>query len=177
MRHARLAAAMLAWSAATNAAPTDEDPPPVAPVRAIAIMRNGAGKQVGTATLVNDPGGVQIAIVVKGLPPGRHGFHLHAVGRCEGPGFTSAGAHFNPGQKPHGPAGSPQAHAGDLQELVADSDGVAVVGFIARGVTLTGGPAALLGGAGTALVLSAAADDGKSDDMGPRLVCGVVTRR
>jgi Cu/Zn superoxide dismutase len=52
-----------------------------------------------------------------------------------------------------------------------------VVGFIARGIKLRGGPTALLGGAGTALVVSAVADDGKSEDSGPRLACGVVTKR
>ncbi len=40
------------------------------------------------------------------LPPGGHGLHIHAVGLCEPPEFTSAGAHFNPGEqaaRPHEP--------------------------------------------------------------------------
>jgi len=27
--------------------------------------------------------------------PGLHAVHIHAVGKCEGPGFTSAAGHFN----------------------------------------------------------------------------------
>jgi Cu-Zn family superoxide dismutase len=173
MRLLTLAAALLAWTTAASAAPPAE----AEPLRAIAILRDGAGKQVGTATLAQDEAGVRIAIGVKGLPPGRHGFHLHAAGRCEGPDFASAGPHFNPGKKAHGAPGAAEAHAGDLPELVADADGFAMVGFIARGVGLSPGPTSLLGGAGTALVLTTGPDDGKAEPSGSRLVCGVVTKR
>ncbi len=40
-------------------------------------------------------GGVSIDLDVKGLPPGEHAIHFHAVPKCEAP-FTSAGGHFNP---------------------------------------------------------------------------------
>jgi superoxide dismutase, Cu-Zn family len=162
MRHALLAAALMVLSAATLAAP------PPDPVRAIALLRDGAGNQVGTAMLAEEIDGVRIAIGVKGLPPGRHGFHLHEVGRCDPPGFASAGEPFNPHRPGHGPAGGPSAHAGQLPDLVVGVDGAAQVGFIAKGVRLGGGAASLLGGAGTALVLV---------DGGARIACGVVTRR
>src|ERR1700736_6169075 len=73
-------------------------PPPVAN----AELKTADGKDVGTATLTQTPDGVRIAIAVKGLPPGEHAFHVHAVGKCEAPGFTSAGPHFNPENKKHG---------------------------------------------------------------------------
>jgi Cu-Zn family superoxide dismutase len=146
-------------------------------IRAVAIMRDAAGKQAGTATLAQEEGGVRVAIGVKGLAPGRHGFHLHAVAKCDFPEFLGAGPHFNPGQKPHGPTGSPDFHAGDLPELEADSDGFASTGFMVRGVTLSDGPASLLAGAGTALVIDAKPDDGKAEGGGKRVACGVVTRR
>jgi Cu/Zn superoxide dismutase len=60
---------------------------------------------------------------------------------------------------------------------VTDADGVAMVGFIARGVTLAAGPTSLLGGEGTALVLTTGPDDGRAGSSGSRLVCGVVTKR
>jgi Cu-Zn family superoxide dismutase len=173
MRFLSLAAALLALTTAVSAAPPVE----AVPVRAIAILRDAAGKQVGTATLAQDEVGVRIAIGVKGLPPGRHGFHLHAVGRCDGPDFASAGTHFNPGNKAHGAPGAAEAHAGDLPELLADAEGVAMVGFIARGVSLSPGPTSLLDGAGTALVLTTGPDDGKAEPSGARLICGVVTKR
>src|SRR5688500_8516101 len=42
---------------------------------------------------------VEITVTVSGLKPGAHGIHLHAVGKCEAPGFTTAGGHFDPGPK------------------------------------------------------------------------------
>ena len=172
MRHLLPAAALLALSAATTAPAAEPEQ-----FRAVAVMRDAAGRQVGTATLAQDEAGVRIAIGLKGLPPGRHGFHLHAAARCEGPDFASAGTHFNPGKKAHGPTGTADAHAGDLPDLVADGEGFAMTGFIARGVTLAPGPNSLLGGAGTALVVVSGPDDGKAGPDGARLVCGVVTRR
>jgi Cu-Zn family superoxide dismutase len=164
MRNATLAAALLALTAAAHAAPPAEAEPP----RAIAALHDAAGKPVGTAMLAQDAHGVRIAIGVKGLPAGSHGFHIHAVGRCDAPDFASAGDHFNPGKKPHGAAGAPASHAGDLPDLVVGMDGVAQVGFIARGVSLDAGAGSLLGGAGTALVI---------DGGGVRIACGVVARR
>ena len=46
-------------------------------------------------------GAVSIALDVKGLPPGEHALHFHAVPKCEAP-FASAGGHFNPANKKHG---------------------------------------------------------------------------
>jgi Cu-Zn family superoxide dismutase len=48
----------------------------------------------------------------KGLPPGVHGIHLHTVGKCDAPGFTTAGGHLNPDGPISGaenPAGSHRA--------------------------------------------------------------------
>jgi superoxide dismutase, Cu-Zn family len=173
MRNASLAATLLAISAPAHAAPSAE----AEPVRAIAVLRDAAGNQVGTATLAQDIHGVRIAIGVKGLAPGKHGFHIHAVGRCDAPDFASAGGHFNPGKKNHGPAGAFASHAGDLPELVVGADGIAQIGFIARGVSLNGGADSLLAGAGTALVLDRGPDGGRTDGGGVRIACGVVTRR
>jgi superoxide dismutase, Cu-Zn family len=145
-------------------------------LRAVAIMRDANGKQAGTATLAQEDGGVRIAIGVKGLPPGRHGFHVHAGGKCDFPDFNGAGPHFNPARKAHGPADGADSHAGDLPELDADSDGFASIGFIAKGVTLADGPNSILAGTGTVLIIDAQPDDGRTEG-GRRLVCGVVLKR
>jgi hypothetical protein len=52
-----------------------------------------------------------------------HGIHLHAVGRCEGPDFKSAGGHWNPMGKQHGRDNPAGAHLGDLPNLVIGADG------------------------------------------------------
>src|SRR5437867_13394675 len=67
-----------------------------------ADLADSQGKKVGTADLTQTPDGVKIALTVSGLAPGQHAFHIHSVGKCEGPDFKSAGAHFNPYNKMHG---------------------------------------------------------------------------
>ena len=67
-----------------------------------AQLRDARANVVGTATLSELPGGVRVTLRVNGLRPGEHGFHIHAVGKCESPDFTSVGAHFNPYGKHHG---------------------------------------------------------------------------
>src|SRR5690349_8007745 len=68
---------------------------PAAAQTAKASLKTADGKDAGTAMLTQTPSSVLIALAVKGLPPGEHAFHVHAVGKCEPP-FTSAGGHFNP---------------------------------------------------------------------------------
>jgi Cu-Zn family superoxide dismutase len=146
--------------------------------KATAQMKDRDGKIIGTITLTETPHGVLLSGDLNGLPPGPHGFHLHAVGQCESP-FTSAGGHFNPDNKKHGfhDAGGP--HAGDLPNLHTFSDGKAVVDAIAVGLTLSEGARSLLDQDGASIVIHARADDYRTDPAGEsseRIVCGVVTR-
>src|SRR5580700_311862 len=64
--------------------------------KAHAAIKDAQGKSVGEATLTQMAHGVLIVAELSGLPPGQHGMHIHAVGKCEPPAFTSAGGHFNP---------------------------------------------------------------------------------
>ena len=146
--------------------------------KATAPMKDRDGKVIGTITLTETPQGVLLAGELNGVPPGPHGFHLHAVGQCEPP-FTSAGGHFNPDNKKHGfhDAGGP--HAGDLPNLHALTDGKAVVDAIAPGLTLSGGGRSLLDQDGASIVIHARADDYRTDpagESGDRIICGIVTR-
>src|SRR5438132_12471203 len=76
-----------------------------------AQLKDAQAKVVGTATLSEVPGGVRVTLRVNGLKPGEHGFHIHAVGKCEPPDFMSAGAHFNPYATHHVVANSAAPHA------------------------------------------------------------------
>src|SRR5271169_6207304 len=51
---------------------------------------NATGDKIGTATFVPSAGGVRVDLSVSQLAPGTHGVHIHTVGKCEGPAFTSA---------------------------------------------------------------------------------------
>jgi Cu-Zn family superoxide dismutase len=148
-----------------------------APV-ARAELRNAAGETVATATFEPGPSGVELRIEATRLPPGTHGFHLHAVGRCEGPDFKSAGGHFNPGERKHGLENPAGPHAGDLPNLVVGPDGKGRAS--ARlSVALDAGPSSLFHEGGTSLVVHADPDDMRTDpagNSGARIACGVVTR-
>jgi Cu-Zn family superoxide dismutase len=104
------AATMLLGGCASMTAETE-------PLSAEAALKDKDGKDVGRATLIETGEGVRIAVTGYRLPPGAHGLHIHAVGRCEPPQFTSAGAHFNPAGKQHGTQNSAGPHNGDLPNL------------------------------------------------------------
>ena len=150
---------------------------PVAAQTAQATLKNADGKDVGTATLTQAPGGVLIKLTVKDLPAGEHAFHVHAVGKCEPP-FTSAGGHFNPGGKKHGLMAAEGAHAGDMPNLHIPASGELAVEVVNAAVTLDKDkPNSLFGPQGTALIVHAGKDDYKTDptgEAGGRIACGIV---
>ena len=55
-----------------------------------AMLKDAKGENVGSVSLMQTPAGVLLQFSLKGLPPGEHAFHIHAVGKCEPPGFESA---------------------------------------------------------------------------------------
>ena len=83
------------------------------------------GQAAGTAELTGAGSKVSLVIALAGVTPGPHGIHLHAVGRCEAPAFTTAGGHLNPGSKQHGTDNPMGSHAGDLPNLMVDTLGMA----------------------------------------------------
>jgi Cu-Zn family superoxide dismutase len=144
-------------------------------------LLSSQGKTVGRATLTQQQGGVKISLQARKLSPGPHGFHIHAVGKCDPPGFTSAAGHFNPDGKKHGLKSPAGPHAGDLPNLIAGADGSASIEVVASWVTLApGSNSSLMGREGSALVIHAAPDDDSTDpagNAGARVACGVISSK
>jgi superoxide dismutase, Cu-Zn family len=151
---------------------------PAAAQTAKATLKDTAGKDVGTVSLMQTNNGVLLKMTVKGLPPGEKAFHIHAVGKCEPP-FTTAGGHFNPAGKKHGLASADGAHAGDMPNLHIPANGDLTVEVLNTGITLAKGqPNSLFDADGSSIIIHANADDHKTDatgNAGDRIVCGIIT--
>src|SRR5258705_1023214 len=128
------------------------------PLSAEAMLKDKEGKQVGVATFIETPEGLRLAVTGYRLPPGGHGLHVHAVGLCEPPEFTSAGAHFNPGNKQHGRMNPAGPHAGDLAQPVVAASGEGGIRISTKANTPKPGPKSVLGDKPTALVRPAHPD-------------------
>ena len=123
----------------------------------------------------DDPRWIKLA--VKGVPPGQHAFHVHAVGKCEPP-FTSAGGHFNPAGKKHGMEAAEGSHAGDMPNLFIPASGELTVEIANPMISLVKGqPNTVFDADGSAVIIHAGADDYKTDptgNAGDRIACGVI---
>ena len=142
------------------------------------VTLNGAdNKEVGTAKLLQIPNGVLVRLTLTKAAPGTHAFHVHAVGKCEGPEFTTAGGHFNPTSKKHGLLSQEGSHAGDLPNIIVPDSGAVTVETVIPHVTLKAGDHTLADADGSALVLHADVDDYTTDptgNAGGRMACGVI---
>jgi Cu-Zn family superoxide dismutase len=146
--------------------------PPDAVV-ATANLLDSNGAAIGTVRMFSEPTGIMLRINASGIPAGKHGVHLHSVGKCEAPKFTSAGPHWNPTEKKHGHRNPAGYHMGDLGNLGVGADGTLVVALLVPEATLDG----IRDADGTALVLHAKADDEVTDpsgNSGDRIACAVL---
>lgn len=155
--------------------------PTTTPPGARAEIVNAQGQRIGEMTFTDRDGKVTVEGALRGLPPGFHGFHIHAVGRCEPP-FTSAGGHLAVGGQAH------PGHAGDQPVLLVSADGTAETRFTTDRYKLDD----LLAGGGRTVIVHANADNygnvptryapatdqmtKDTGDAGGRLACGVVRR-
>jgi Cu-Zn family superoxide dismutase len=145
------------------------------------VTEQGIGDTIGTVTLMDSPGGLVITPDLAGLPPGGHGFHIHARGDCgvtlpEGKPVPAgaAGGHFDPqGTGTHlGPTGA--GHLGDLPALEVDADRRATTAVTAPRLTVAQVR-------GLALVIHAGGDN-YADQPAPlgggglRIACGIIPR-
>ena len=146
--------------------------------KASAVLKDPKGNEVGQVTLAEVPTGVLLSLDLAGFPAGDHALHIHAVGKCEGPKFESAGPHFNPKNKEHGLKNPQGPHAGDMPNIHIPKSGKVKIEVLNQMVSLSG-KNALLDDDGSAIVIHEGADDYTSDPAGHagnRLACAVVTK-
>ena len=134
---------------------------------------NALGAPIGSVRAWQTAGGVTFRIDAAGLPHGVHGIHVHSVGRCDPPEFTSAGGHWNPAGRKHGMNNPAGPHAGDLPNVEVAANGVLGATITLAGANMAG----LLDADGAALVLHAGPDDYATDpsgNSGARIACAVI---
>jgi Cu-Zn family superoxide dismutase len=147
------------------------------PITASAALVRADGTSGGEVRFKAGKSGVAVTLSVNGLPPGLHGLHLHAVGSCQGPDFTSAGGHWNPMHRKHGIKSSDGPHMGDLPNLSVSKVGKGHLKAMIKMATLDAAEMGLLDADGTAIVVHAGPDDEMTDpsgNSGARVLCGVI---
>ena len=144
-------------------------------------LASADGTVLGSVRLLQEATGTRVVATINGLPAGEYAIHIHAVGLCVGPDFTSAGGHFNPGMRVHGTLNPAGSHAGDLPNIVVAgraggfTDGS--IDAVRDGLRLRDGASPLFDADGAAVVVHAKPDDYRTDpagNAGARMLCGVI---
>jgi len=144
------------------------------------IDENGVGAAIGSLKLEDTGAGLQVTPTLAGLPPGSHGFHLHANASCgtadqDGHKVAglAAGGHFDPAKsgKHLGPMSS-DGHKGDMPVLAVAPDGTANAPLVVPHLTVADA-------LGHAIVIHAGGDNYADTPAplgggGARIACGVV---
>lgn len=146
------------------------------------IDDKGIGPEIGTLSLMDTRGGLEVVPKLRGLPPGERGFHVHENPNC-GPAMKdgkmvaglAAGNHYDPNAtgKHEGPKGD--GHRGDLPVLVVDKDGNATERMLAFRLQVSAVR-------GRAFVIHEGGDNFADQPKplgggGARIACGVVSQK
>jgi len=134
----------------------------------------------GVVTFQDVPGGVNVCIEVRGLPPfsrnrgeppvGPHGFHIHEHGNCTvgnpaDPFMAAVGGHWNPDNQPYG------NYAGDFPVLFSNRGFARMCFFTSR--------FRISDIINRAVIIHESPDDYRTPpagNAGRMLACGVITR-
>lgn len=115
---------------------------------------------------------------IKGLTPGKHGFHIHESGNLSHC-CSSLKGHFNPTNQTHGGPNSTIRHVGDLGNIEANNDGIAKIDMIDPLIKLDGSHNII----GRSIVIHADEDDLgtggnaeslKTGNAGARIAYGII---
>ncbi len=143
------------------------------------VDENGVGTPIGSVTISESAYGLVFTPALAQLPPGLHGFHVHANPSCA-PGekdgkkvpALAAGGHYDPqASNKHGlPWGD--GHLGDLPALYVDADGRAANPVLAPRLKLADVH-------GRSLMVHAGGDNHADHPLplgggGARFACGVI---
>ena len=116
----------------------------------------------------------QFSCDIHGLPPGKHGFHVHTCGDLRN-GCSSTCGHYNPDQSFHGSAVSRIRHRGDLGNITANKDGrsdsvviahVAIDEIVGRSIVIHENE--------DDLGLNNTKESKKTGSSGERIACGII---
>ncbi|HLD69586.1 MAG TPA: superoxide dismutase family protein [Candidatus Omnitrophota bacterium] len=126
----------------------------------------------GTVTFKQVGNDLTISVSVQGVPPGKHGFHIHEKGDCSDNG-KAAGGHFNPMGVTHGflpTDGHEKAHSGDMGNIDIAEDGTGKLELTLPYVHLSTV-------SGLAVILHEKVDDfgQPTGNAGGRIGCGIIT--
>jgi Cu-Zn family superoxide dismutase len=143
-----------------------------------ADLRDATGRTRARASVEQVGDSLRVRVEAVELARGAYGTHIHMTGRCDPPGFESAGPHWNPSGQKHGKDNPQGMHRGDLPNLLVGSDGRGSFEYTIPGGAVTAAERdALLDADGAAVVIHAQADDFRTDpsgNSGPRIACGVL---
>lgn len=141
---------------------------------AICVLQPTEGSDVsGTVYFCKTEAGVLVKAEIRGLTAGKHGFHIHEFGDLTAPDGTSAGGHFNPTGHDHGAPNGDVRHVGDLGNLEANEEGVAVYEVTYPHMSFSGAESVL----GRGIIVHAEEDDLVSQPTGAagaRVAIGVI---
>jgi len=131
------------------------------------------GTPMGIVTFTQMGDKVMVHADLTGLPPGKHGIHIHEKGDMSAANLMSTGGHYNPDKHIHGGPTTSPVHAGDFGNITADASGKATLDLTVDDISI-GGKNDILG---KAVIIHAKADDLKSQPAGAagaRIAGGVI---
>jgi superoxide dismutase, Cu-Zn family len=161
-----------------NACTPVETVQPIATAKTVQARMGQSGLGNVSARLSESGSELWLDVVTTNFVPGVYGIHLHSVGKCDGPDFTTAGAHWNPTQTQHGFDNPMGTHVGDIRNLDVNANGLAVIQTKIEGGRFDG-PNGAMDEDGIAIIIHEKADDYATDpsgNSGKRILCGVFTQ-
>ncbi len=142
--------------------------------KAVAVVRaSRTGRILGKIKFTeNEDRTINIAVDIKNIATGRHGFHIHQYGDLTDEKFNNVGSHFNPNNHEHSTLNIKERHIGDLGNIVADEYYKISMNFNNSNIKLSG-PNNIIG---RTIIIHQDEDDGtgKVGNAGKKVAGGII---